>query len=276
VNHDGNSVLQNSFKLFRPTGNPLWRLSEFRLQGVSGIHGYQLLKPGPKPMQTMIDRSAQRQSEGKATLSLANDTFALNGPIDLIGAPMPFPRNAEIYGENEPAEYLYKVIKGAVRTYKVLQDGRRQIGAFYLPNDVFGLEAGAEHTFSAEAVADCKILVIKRSALVALAARDNEIARKLWQITAAELQRAQSRVMLLVKTAQERVAGFLLEMARRSTENCEIDLAMSRQDIADYLGLTIETVSRTLTQLENSATIAVPSSRHIVLRNRAALSRLNS
>ena len=82
--------------------------------------------------------------------------------------------------------------------------------------------------------------------------------------------------MLLIKTAQERVAGFLLEMSTRSTSANEIDLPMSRQDIADYLGLTIETVSRTLTQLENAAAIAVPTSRRIVLRNRGALSRLNS
>ena len=132
-----------------------------------------------------------------------------------MGAPMPFARNAEIYGENEPAEYLYKVVSGSVRTYKVLNDGRRQIGAFYLPGDVFGLEVGDEHTFSAEAIVNSKVLVIKRSALVNLAARDNEIARKLWTMTAGELQRVQDHILLLIKTAQERVAGFLLEMAAR-------------------------------------------------------------
>jgi CRP-like cAMP-binding protein len=193
-----------------------------------------------------------------------------------MGAPMPFARNVEIYGENEPAEYLYKVISGTVRTYKVLNDGRRQIGAFYLPGDIFGLEIGEHHTFSAEAIVDCKVLVIKRSTLVALAARDNEVARQLWTMTAGELQRAQDHIMLLIKTAQERVAGFLLEMASRAPAGNTVELPMSRQDIADYLGLTIETVSRTLTQLENSAAISVPSSRRIVLRNQAALSRLNA
>jgi CRP-like cAMP-binding protein len=163
-----------------------------------------------------------------------------------------------------------------VRTYKVLNDGRRQIGGFYLPGDLFGLEIGNEHTFSAEAITDCKVLVIKRSALVALAAHDGGVAHKLWTMTAGELQRAQSHIMLLIKTAQERVAGFLLEMSARASAGNEVELPMSRQDIADYLGLTIETVSRTLTQLENAATIAVPSSRRIVLRNRGALSRLNS
>jgi len=196
--------------------------------------------------------------------------------IELMGAPMPFARNAEIYGENEPAEYLYKVVNGAVRTYKVLNDGRRQIGAFYLPGDVFGLEVDDVHTFSAEAIVNSKILVIKRSALVNLAARDTETARKLWTMTASELQRVQAHILLLIKTAQERVAGFLLEMASRVPLGNEIDLPMSRQDIADYLGLTIETVSRTLTQLENTSAIAVPSSRRIVLRNRAALNRLNA
>jgi CRP-like cAMP-binding protein len=194
----------------------------------------------------------------------------------MMGAAVPFARNAEIYGDNEPAEYVYKVLTGSVRTYKVLSDGRRQIGAFYLSGDIFGLEVGDEHSLSAEAIVDCKVLVIKRSVLVALAARDSEVARQLWTMTAGELQRAQDHIMLLVKTAQERVAGFLLEMASRGRAGNEVDLPMSRQDIADYLGLTIETVSRTLTQLENNAAIEVPTSRRIVLRNRGALNRLNS
>jgi len=196
--------------------------------------------------------------------------------IELMGALMPFARNSEIYGENEPAEYLYKVVSGAVRTYKVLVDGRRQIGGFYLPGDMFGLETGDEHTFSAEAITDCKIIVIKRSAVVALAARDNDVARQMWELTARELQRAQDRILVLIKSAQERVAGFLLEMADRGSGGGAVELPMSRQDIADYLGLTIETVSRTLTQLEKSATIELPTSRRIVLRNRSALTRLNA
>jgi CRP-like cAMP-binding protein len=193
-----------------------------------------------------------------------------------MGATMPYTRNAEIYGEREPADYLYKVVSGAVRTYKVLADGRRQIGAFYLPGDVFGLETTDEHSFSAEAITDVKILVVKRSALVALAKRDNEIARQLWTITGEELRRVQDHILLLIKTAKERVVGFLLEMAERVPAGDQVELPMSRQDIADYLGLTIETVSRTLTELENAATIELPSARRIVLRNRSALGRLNS
>ncbi|HEX9072097.1 MAG TPA: helix-turn-helix domain-containing protein [Pseudolabrys sp.] len=189
---------------------------------------------------------------------------------------MPFARDAEIYGESEPADCLYKVVSGAVRTYKVLNDGRRQISSFYLPGEIFGLEVGGEHTFSAEAVADSKILVIRRSAVVALAGRDKEVARQLWRMTATELQRAHDHIMLLIKTAQERVVGFLLEMAARTPGASEVDLPMSRQDIADYLGLTIETVSRMVTQLERSGTIALATSRRVVLRKRGALSRMNA
>jgi CRP/FNR family transcriptional regulator, nitrogen fixation regulation protein len=196
--------------------------------------------------------------------------------IDLMGTLMPFARNSEIYGENEPADYLYKVVRGTVRTYKVLLDGRRQIGAFHQPGDVFGFETGDAHTFSAEAITDCRIAVIKRSALMALAARDNEVARQMWAFTARELQRVQAHMLLLIKSAQERVATFLLEMADRVSAKGAVELAMSRQDIADYLGLTIETVSRTLTQLEKTAAIELPTSRRIVLRNHSALTRLNS
>jgi CRP/FNR family transcriptional regulator, nitrogen fixation regulation protein len=198
------------------------------------------------------------------------------GAIEVIGTVMSFARNAEIYGEGEQVEFLYKVVSGTVRTYKVLADGRRQIGAFYLAGDLFGLEAGDEHSFSAEAVSDSKVLVIKRSAIFALAARNSDVASQLWNLTTRELRRMQSHIMLLIKSAHERVAGFLLEMAERSpAANNEFELPMSRQDIADYLGLTIETVSRTLTSLENATVIALPSARRIVLRDRIALGKLS-
>jgi CRP/FNR family nitrogen fixation transcriptional regulator len=225
--------------------------------------------------QTMASRTS-RQPAGRISSQAASPSLSVGSSIELMGAPMLFCRNAEIYGENEPADYLYKVVSGAVRTYKVLNDGRRQIGAFYLPGDIFGLEVGDEHTFSAEAVVDSKVLVIKRSTLVALAGRDTAVARQLWTMAAGELRRAQDHILLLIKTAQERVAGFLMEMSARNAGASEVDLPMSRQDIADYLGLTIETVSRTLTQLENAGAIAVPTSRRIVLRSRGALSRMNA
>lgn len=226
--------------------------------------------------QTAARSVSSRQTAPHIRPVPAVGSHALEGNIELMGAPMSFTRNAEIYGEGEPADYLYKVVSGTVRTYKVLSDGRRQIGEFYMVGDVFGLEMGDEHAFSAEAISDAKVLVIKRSALVALAERDNDVARQLWALTGRELSRVQDHILLLIKTAQERVVGFLLEMAERASNNGALELPMSRQDIADYLGLTIETVSRTLTTLENAAAIELPSSRRIVLRNRSALNRLNA
>lgn len=198
------------------------------------------------------------------------------GPLGLIGAPMRFARNAEVYGEDEPAEYLYQVISGAVRTYRMLDDGRRQVIAFYLPGDIFGVEAGEVHLSSAEAIGESQVLVVKRSSLMARAEREKELSRQLWMLTVRELQRVQQHSLVLIKNAEERVAGFLLEMANRCSGNAAIELPMSRQDIADYLGLTIETVSRTFTQLVQSGAIALETSRRIQFRDRAALSRLNA
>jgi CRP-like cAMP-binding protein len=227
-------------------------------------------------IQTKIQAGSSNLASRRPTPAAAGVGPNAGGPIELMGAAVPFARNSEIYGQDEPADYLYKVVTGTVRTHKILADGRRQVGSFYLPGDIFGLEVGDEHAFSAEAIVDSKILVIKRSSVLALAARDHDVARQLWTVTGRELQRVQDHILLLIKTAQERVAGFLLEMSHRTPGTSAVELPMSRQDIADYLGLTIETVSRTLTQLENSAAISLPSSRRIEIRNRAALNRLNS
>jgi CRP/FNR family transcriptional regulator, nitrogen fixation regulation protein len=199
----------------------------------------------------------------------------LAGQLEMMGARMKFARNVEIFGEGEPTEYLYKVVSGTVRNSKLLSDGRRQIGAFVLPGDVFGMEMGEEHRFSAEAVSDSVVLVVRRSAVEALAVHDAQVGRELWALAARDLERAQEHMLVLGrKSALERLVTFLLDMAARGSEQDKVQLPMSRQDIADYLGLTIETVSRTLTQLENSAAIALPSARCVMLRNRQTLDKL--
>lgn len=208
------------------------------------------------------------------------------GPFELMGAAMTFGRNEEIYGEHEPADHLYKVASGAVRTYRVLSDGRRQIGAFHLPGDIFGLEAGDTHSFSAEAIGDARLLLIRRQSADALIERDAQAARQFRTAMQDALHRAETHLMLLVKTARERVAGFLLEMAERQAsfdqidglqvDPPQVDLPMSRQDIADHLGLTIETVSRTLSALESAGAIALPSARRVVLHRPGTLRRLSA
>src|SRR6516162_8894150 len=110
-------------------------------------------------------------------------TALAEGPLGLMAAPMRFARNAEIYGEGEPAEYFYQVASGAVRTYRMLDDGRRQVIAFYLPGDIFGVEAGDVHLSSAEAVGESQIVVVKRSALLARAEHEKDLAKQLWTLT---------------------------------------------------------------------------------------------
>ena len=225
--------------------------------------------------RTAVQNVSSKEASSRRAQHGVPGCAPLAGAIEMMGAPMTFGRNSEIYGEGEPADYLYKVVSGTVRTSKILADGRRQIGSFHLPGDVFGLEVGDEHAFSAEAITAAKVLVVRRSALMGLASRDGEVARQMWTLAGNELTRVQGHVLLLVKTAQERVVGFLLEMAERAPDHDAVELPMSRQDIADYLGLTIETVSRTLTMLESNGAIELPTSRCVMLRKRAALIRLN-
>jgi CRP/FNR family transcriptional regulator, nitrogen fixation regulation protein len=202
------------------------------------------------------------------------DSNTLAGVMEMMGARMRYARNVEVFGEGEGAEYIYKVVSGAVRSFRILDDGRRQVIAFHMPGEVFGVEVGDIHRFSAEVVSDAVILVVKRSAILALAARDGDVGRQLWLLMAHDLQCVQDHMLVLgCMTAKERVSTFLLQLAKRGSGSNEIELPMSRQDIADYLGLTIETVSRTMTQLESDAAIGLPTSRRIVLRDRAALSR---
>jgi CRP/FNR family transcriptional regulator, nitrogen fixation regulation protein len=246
-----------------PTGTPNY--SETAKAGTQPAAGAHALTPLQPWYHTRTHNGTQPTAR----------KHALTGSIQLIGAQKSFARNTEIYGETEPADYIYKVVSGAVRTCKWLSSGRRQIGAFYLPGDFFGLAASEEHTFSAEAITDSTILVIRRSAVTALAARDCNVVRQLYVLTTLELERVREDRLLLVKGARQRVAGFLLQMASRVPGAKESELSMPRQDIADYLGLTIETVSRTLTQLAAASVIALRGSRRIELRNRNALSRLN-
>src|SRR5271170_7646091 len=134
------------------------------------------------PVPTRVAPPLQsRELEG------SGDHNSLTRSMQRMGAAMSFPRNSEIFGENEPASYVYRVISGSVRTYKILSDGRRQVGGFYLPGDIFGLEFGDEHVMSAEAVTDAKVLVVKRSALNALAGRDASIATQLFALIGCEL-----------------------------------------------------------------------------------------
>jgi CRP/FNR family nitrogen fixation transcriptional regulator len=196
-----------------------------------------------------------------------------------LGTQMTLRKGRELFAQGDEAEYFYKVVSGAIRSYKLLSDGRRQIDAFHLPGDIFGLETGSEHRFSAEAVGIATVIAYRRSRLPALIAEDAAFREQVMSAMLRSLERAQDHMLLLGrKTAQEKVATFLLDMAERISDDDEhFDLPMLRNDIADHLGLTIETVSRTLNQFDREGLIRLPAaSRSVMLRDRAALERLNS
>jgi CRP/FNR family transcriptional regulator, nitrogen fixation regulation protein len=198
------------------------------------------------------------------------------GALNIAGPVLHFAQDREIYGEGDTADVFFKVVSGVVRTCKFLSDGRRQIDAFYITGDVFGLEAGDEYTLSAEAVCDCSVVSYRRSGVAKLAASDQGLSQQFFAYAMRSLARAQEHALLLGRrSAMEKVAAFLVEWAGYSPDRKVISLAMTRQDIADYLGLTIETVSRTLSQLERESLIEV-AARLIRLTNLTALQELNS
>jgi CRP/FNR family nitrogen fixation transcriptional regulator len=197
--------------------------------------------------------------------------------LSMTGPVLHFGQDREIYSEGANADVFFKVVSGVVRTCKFLSDGRRQIDAFYKAGDVFGFELGSAHGFSAEAVCDCTLVSYRRRGLETLAANDDGLMNQLFSYAMQSLARAQEHALLLGRrSATEKVAAFLIDGVDESAGDKIVNLAMTRQDIADYLGLTIETVSRTLSQLERDALIEIPAARQIRLRNPSALRELNA
>src|SRR6476646_6351381 len=187
-------------------------------------------------------------------------------------------KGTKVFGEAEPANYIYQVVEGAVRSHKLLSDGRRQIGAFHLTGDIFGLENGTEHRFTAEAIIDTTVRLMKRCSLEQVAESDAMVALDLLNMTTTNLQHAEDHMLLLGrKTSLERVAAFLLEMDRRLSAAGVMALPMCRRDIADYLGLTLETVSRALSQLHGKGILGFlgQTQRQIVLLDRVRLAELD-
>ena len=192
-----------------------------------------------------------------------------------IGAAKTFGRDQAIYTDGDAADCVYKVVSGGVRAVRLLADGRRQIADFYLPGDVFGVELGERRRGAAEALGETVLLVARRTSL---AGRPDQ-GGGLWRLALRDLQRSQEHVLTLGRrSASERLASFLIDLAERldapSLRLGEFALPMSRQDIADYLGLTIETVSRTLTQLQADGLVRLNGVRRVRLPRPAALAEL--
>ena len=194
-------------------------------------------------------------------------------PAAVPGTRRTFDRGAEIFVEGEPCSVFYKVVSGTVRTGKLLADGRRQIDGFHFPGDVFGLESGQAHRFTAEAVDQVVVIAFRRSNFCDLVLSDPVFGEQLMASMMSSLDRAHDHMVLLGrKTALEKMASFLLEIANRRASADRAELSMQRTDIADHLGLTIETVSRTLTQMVRDGLIRLANAgRTVVLADKAAL-----
>jgi CRP/FNR family transcriptional regulator, nitrogen fixation regulation protein len=196
--------------------------------------------------------------------------------LESTGTIVPFSKGSQIYGAGNPADYLYSIISGVARCYRVTADGRRQIVGFYVPGDLFGFGCGDKHILSIDAVSKTSVRIMRRTALTSLAARDVEVAQRLWIGLVEELCRNQRHILRLGTTARARIASFLLELDRRTSNTGTVELAIPRQDMADYLSITIETASRTLTQLARMSAIAFFGARKIEILNHKLLKRLTS
>ena len=187
-----------------------------------------------------------------------------------------FARGEEVFAEGDAGTFFYKVVLGTVRTGKLLADGRRQIDAFHLAGDVFGLESGDRHRFTAEAVDDVVVIAYRRSRFASLVHDDPAFGELLMAAMLTSLDRAHDHMVLLGrKTALEKMASFILEIADRRANADRAELSMQRTDIADHLGLTIETVSRTLTQMVRAGLIRLTEAgRTVILANKPGLELL--
>jgi CRP-like cAMP-binding protein len=194
--------------------------------------------------------------------------------LDGVGAVIALGRDEPLFRPGDAAEFYFKVLKGAARSCHVLADGRRHVGEFFLAGDFIGLDAAESHAFAAEAIVDSTLIRYSRRKVEAMAADEPRIGQSLVEIMRAGLAAARERMLLLGHmTAMERIASFLLDLSERSSDG-RICLPMTRTDIGDYLGLTMETVSRALSQLKSDGIIKQHGLHELAIAKPAALAEL--
>jgi CRP/FNR family transcriptional regulator len=206
--------------------------------------------------------------EGKATARIA-----------AIASRRTLAPRQSVFCEGDRADSVYEVVRGMLKLFKLLPDGRRQITGFLSRGHLLGLAHDERYLYTAEAVTEVALCRYPRAQFDRLIDEVPSFARRLLAATCDELRAAQDQMLLLGRMgAAEKVASFLLAMAERRAsgedDDNEILVPMARNDIADYLGLTTETVSRALTQLKREGVIAISTPSHIVLRDRERLSQL--
>lgn len=195
--------------------------------------------------------------------------------LSSIHAVLTYARSERIYCETDLADHWYGVLAGAVRKYTVLSDGRRQIVDFLLPGDFFGFRERHRQFFATDAILNgTTVARYPRRSLEAAADRDARVGRQIRDIVLAAMSRSQARLLIMGRvTSVEKVGAFLMEMAERCFDRRDqtVVLPMSRYDIADYLGLSVETVSRALTRLRLERTIRFVDKHRISILDRDLL-----
>ncbi len=191
-----------------------------------------------------------------------------------IGASSRLSSGDTLFYEGDPAGEVFTLTSGVLKLYKLLQDGRRQITGFLLPGDFLGLAFADRYICTAEAVTVATVCRFRRTAFLRLVHNHPQLEHNLLSRATSELAAAQEQMLLLGrKTAAERVASFLLKLETRlgGADGGRLDLPMTRTDMADFLGLTIETVSRTLSQFRRRGLIALSGKSTIFIRDRDRL-----
>ena len=183
-----------------------------------------------------------------------------------------FAAGQALFWEGDDAVHIFDVLEGVLRVYRIMSDGRRAIVGFIHPGDVLGVSFQDRYLFTAEAVIEVKVRRFARGRFFAMINESPALRPQLFAILCDEMSAAQDQMLLLGrKTAEERVVSFLLAIHRKRARGAEIELPMSRQDMADYLGLTIETVSRMMTSLTRRGLIAVGARHTVTLRKLSSL-----
>lgn len=210
--------------------------------------------------------SALSHSDHGVLAQVFLNSQAASGARPQLGAIQSYREHQEIYSETGEANRFYKIISGVVRICRFLSDGRRQIESFHSEGEIFGLEYGSNYTMTAEAASDCSLLVYRRTHSDILSVNDPQLSQELLSFAIRTLSRAQTHSLVLGRrSAIEKVAHFLLECANYSKGGKTVIVKMGRSDIGDYLGLTIETISRTLSQMERDRLISLTNTRQIEL-----------
>lgn len=223
-------------------------------------------------LQTYTPTSVRQTPPSVWSPRAANVTRQAAGLPAGSGVEVSVKRGSMIFDEGDDALYIFKLVSGSVRLARVMEEGYRQICDFILPGNLLGFAADDVHEFSAQAIEDCVLVRYRRCDMAALLNEGGTFARDLQEMTASGLFGAYEHMLRLrQRSAKERILWFLKAMSRRSRTPDVLHLPMSRCDIADYLGMAHETVSRVFTQLKKSGVIAEAAVNHIKILKPAAL-----